>query len=111
MLIGLCLQVGDAAKCAAISNELLTKYGMHVLSINYPTVKRGTERLRITPTPQHTERMMDEFTDALVKVWQGNGMRFLSPVCRTKCDCQDRCIIYTEKDTDCSKYRSHVAAS
>ena len=72
---------------------------MYVLSINYPTVQRGKERLRIAPTPQHSEEMIDKFTDALMKVWQNNGMGFLTPVCNTLCDCQDRCIAYKKLDS------------
>lgn len=103
------VHVGDPAKCTAISNEMLSKYGMYVQSINYPTVERGKERLRIAPTPQHNEEMMDKFTDALVKVWRNNGMEFLTPVCTTECDCQDRCITY--KELDCDKYASQVGAA
>lgn len=88
---------------------MLSKYGMYVQSINYPTVERGKERLRIAPTPQHNEEMMDKFTDALVKAWQNNGMGFLTPVCTTECDCQDRCITY--KELDCNKYASQVGAA
>lgn len=102
------VHVGDAAKCTAISNEMLTKYGMYVQSINYPTVERGKERLRIAPTPEHNEAMMDKFTEALVKAWKDNGMRFLTPHCTTACDCQERCITY--KELDCNKYASQVGA-
>lgn len=102
------VHVGDAAKCTAISNDMLTKHGMYVQSINYPTVERGKERLRIAPTPEHNETMMDKFVDALVQVWQDNDMDFLTPVCTTACDCQERCITY--KELDCNKYASQVGA-
>lgn len=88
---------------------MLSKYGMYVQSINYPTVERGKERLRIAPTPQHNEEMMDKFADALVKVWRNNGMEFLTPLCTTACDCQDRCITY--KELECDKYASRVGAA
>lgn len=103
------VHVGDAAKCTAICNEMLSKYGMYVQSINYPTVERGKERLRIAPTPKHTEEMMDKFTEALVKAWKNQGMEFLTPVCTTDCDCQDRCITYQE--LECNKYASQVTAA
>lgn len=102
------VHVGDAAKCTAISNDMLTKHGMYVQSINYPTVERGKERLRIAPTPEHNEEMMDKFVDALVQVWQNNDMGFLTPVCTTECDCQERCITY--KELYCNKYATQVGA-
>ncbi|KAK2571291.1 5-aminolevulinate synthase [Acropora cervicornis] len=103
------VHVGDAAKCTAICNEMLSKHGMYVQSINYPTVERGKERLRIAPTPKHDEAMMDKFTDALVQAWKNQGMEFLTPVCTAECDCQDRCVTY--KELECNKYASQVFAA
>jgi 5-aminolevulinate synthase len=63
------LMVGDPVKAKKISDILLAEYGAYVQPINYPTVPRGTERLRFTPGPQHDEAMMRDLTDALVEVW------------------------------------------
>lgn len=63
------LMVGDPVKAKKISDILLAEYGVYVQPINYPTVPRGTERLRFTPGPQHTEAMMRDLTRALIEIW------------------------------------------
>ncbi len=63
------LQVGDPVKAKKISDILLAEYGVYVQPINYPTVPRGTERLRFTPGPAHSEAMMVDLTKALVEIW------------------------------------------
>jgi 5-aminolevulinate synthase len=69
------LLVGCPVKAKRISDILLAEYGLYVQPINFPTVPRGTERLRFTPGPQHTVEMMDELTAALVEIWDRLEMR------------------------------------
>ena len=63
------LMVGDPINAKKISDILLAEYGVYVQPINYPTVPRGTERLRFTPGPQHNEDMMRDLTAALLEIW------------------------------------------
>jgi 5-aminolevulinate synthase len=63
------LLVGCPVKAKKISDILLAEYGLYVQPINFPTVPRGTERLRFTPGPHHTAEMMDELVEALVEIW------------------------------------------
>ena len=69
------LMVGDPVKAKKISDILLAEYGVYVQPINYPTVPRGTERLRFTPGPAHDEAMMAALTRALVEIWDRLELR------------------------------------
>ena len=69
------LLIGDPVKAKKISDILLVEYGVYVQPINYPTVPRGSERLRFTPGPNHDEAMMQALVGALVEIWDRLAMK------------------------------------
>jgi 5-aminolevulinate synthase len=74
------VMVGDPVHCKSITDELLTAFGIYVQPINYPTVAKGTERIRLTPTPLHTDADMDHLASALTALFA------LCPLSKTMAD-------------------------
>ncbi len=68
------LMVGDPVICKQISDELLSSDGIYIQPINYPTVARGTERLRLTPTPLHSDEDIDHLVNSLERIWRKFGL-------------------------------------
>jgi 5-aminolevulinate synthase len=64
------LFVGDPEKCKEATDILLAEHGIYIQPINYPTVAKGSERLRITPSPYHDDALIDRLAEALVDVWE-----------------------------------------
>jgi 5-aminolevulinate synthase len=65
--------VRDPVLCKQISDQLLDKHSIYVQPINYPTVARGAERLRITPSPLHSEAEIDYLVSSLASIWKPKG--------------------------------------
>ena len=67
--------IRDAKRCKEISDELLNEYGIYIQPINYPTVPKGTERLRLTPGPLHSDDDMAHLVNSLQEIWARLAIR------------------------------------
>ena len=67
--------VGEPMLCKRATDMLLEDYNIYIQPINYPTVPKGTEQLRITPTPFHSDELMEDLVYALVEVWRRVGLK------------------------------------
>ena len=67
--------IGDPVRCKAVCDELLQRHRIYVQPINYPTVPRGTERLRLTPSPLHSEADIADLVRALAIIWSELDLR------------------------------------
>jgi 5-aminolevulinate synthase len=79
------IHVGDPKLVVKLANDLMTKHGIYIQPINYPTVPRGQELLRVAPTPHHNVEMMDYFVNAVLQVWFDNGLE-LKRHCSFECE-------------------------
>jgi 5-aminolevulinate synthase len=67
--------VGDPESCKKACDLLLEDHGIYIQPINYPTVAKGAERLRITPSPYHDDALIDRLAEAMVVVWEQLGLK------------------------------------
>ena len=73
------VMIGDAVTCKKVSDELMDEYGIYAQPINYPTVPRGTERLRITPSPLHSNADIGHLVSSLSAIWAKHGLKRTLP--------------------------------
>ena len=100
------VHVGDPALCSALSDSLMRDYGHYVQAINYPTVPKGEEKLRVAPTPHHTTAMMDRFTEDLQQAWLEIGLPLKTGgACSSSCKACSRPQIFNRQEAreNCNK--------
>eukprot|EP00794_Sanderia_malayensis_P006225 gene6225-6941_t len=85
--------IQDADLCSMISSTLQERFNIYIQAINYPTVPRGREKLRIAPTPWHTEEMIQYLIESLDAIWNEAGLPKMHPICSADCSCQTGCKV------------------
>ncbi|CAG9764522.1 unnamed protein product [Ceutorhynchus assimilis] len=88
------IKLGDPLKCSAVSDALIKHKGHYIQAINYPTVARGQEKLRLAPTPHHTKEMMDLLMTDLKDVWDEFELPFTGRQCSKKCQFCQKPILF-----------------
>ncbi len=96
------VMVGNAELCKAASDMLLERHSIYIQPINYPTVPRGAERLRITPTPHHGDAHITHLVEAMVDVWTTLGLSFTEASDIESPFANDADCTYPQKKQDCS---------
>jgi len=91
--------VGDPVRTTQLSDILLREYNHYVQAINYPTVARGSEKMRISPTPHHTEEMMDKFVTDMVHVWKQIGLPIKENKCGPECSFCKKPLVFDKEDS------------
>ncbi|XP_066990260.1 5-aminolevulinate synthase, erythroid-specific, mitochondrial isoform X5 [Macrobrachium rosenbergii] len=93
------VHIGDPLLSTKVSDELIREFGHYVQAINYPTVPRGQEKLRIAPTPQHTPAMMDHFVADLTTVWKGIGLPLMEKSCSDECTFCKKPLLFNQLES------------
>lgn len=88
------IKIGNPEQCTALSDALLRDKGHYIQAINYPTVARGQEKLRLAPTPHHTKEMMDMLISDLKEVWNRLGLPFEGLQCGQECKFCQKPILF-----------------
>lgn len=88
------IKIGNPVQCAAVSDALLRDKGHYIQAINYPTVARGQEKLRLAPTPHHTKEMMDLLVSDLKEVWEMLELPFTGLQCGQECQFCQKPILF-----------------
>ncbi|XP_046407281.1 5-aminolevulinate synthase, erythroid-specific, mitochondrial isoform X2 [Ischnura elegans] len=80
------IKVGDPWQCSQVSDMLLQQKGHYIQAINFPTVPKGEEKLRLAPTPHHTKPMMDVLVEDLLAVWSDLSLPLFQDICSVECE-------------------------
>ena len=99
------IPIGNPDMCREASNFLLENFSIYIQPINYPTVPRGTERLRVTPTPFHNDELIDDLVNALCEVWDAFGLRYIQSVAASPSSSQQ----FEKGELKCRNSMRHVA--